>query len=85
MVDPIEADHFRRIQPRAEVDRANDMISIEETDAEAERLTAHLKRVRAELIADKTAQIARTRDPFMREFYCQELEEIRSIGNGRYD
>jgi hypothetical protein len=61
------------------------MITIEEMDEESARMTAHLKRVRADLIATKTAQIARTRDPFLLEFYRKELEEIRAIGDGRYD
>lgn len=60
-------------------------MTIEEMDAEIAHMTALNKRMHDELVADKTAQIARTKDPVLREFYIRDLEEIRAIGNGQYD
>jgi hypothetical protein len=57
----------------------------EEMDAEIAHMDAHLKRLRAEVIATTIERVRQAKDPVMRDFFQRDLEEVLAIGNGRYD
>jgi hypothetical protein len=60
-------------------------MTIEEMDEHIAYLDAHLKKVRAEAIAETTEELAATKNPYEREWLIEHLEGLRAIGNGQYD
>jgi hypothetical protein len=57
----------------------------EDMDAELARMDAHLRWLHHDMITELTEEIAVEKNPYSREFYAKLLEEVRAIGNGRYD
>jgi len=60
-------------------------MTVEEMDAHAAYMDAFLKKLRDDMIAEATEELATEKNPYMREFLVEHIEHVRAIGNGRYD
>jgi hypothetical protein len=60
-------------------------MTVEEMDAHAAYLDAFHKKLRNDMIAEATEELATEKNPYAREFLIKHIEDVRAIGNGRYD
>lgn len=60
-------------------------MTIEEMEAHAAYLDAFHKKLRDDMIAEATEELATEKNPYAREFLIKHIEEVRAIGNGKYD
>jgi hypothetical protein len=60
-------------------------MTVEEMDAHAAYLDAFHKKLRDDMIAEATEELATEKNPYAREFLIKHIEHVRAIGNGRYD
>lgn len=60
-------------------------MTIEEMDAHAAYMDAHLRKLHNDMIAEATEELAKEKNPYAREFLIKHIEEVRAIGAGKYD
>jgi hypothetical protein len=63
--------------------RKETRVTIEEMEAEYNRMEAHLQWLRDDSIAEITEALKTERNPYMREFLVKRLEKLQATG--RYD
>jgi hypothetical protein len=54
-------------------------------EAEFIRNDAFLRKLHRAMIAEATEELATEKNPYHREWLIHHIEDIRSIGNGKYD
>lgn len=60
-------------------------MTIEEMEAHAAYLDAFHKKLHDDMIAEATEELATEKNPYVREFLIKHIEDVRAIGNGKYD
>ena len=60
-------------------------MTIEEMEAHAAYMDAHLRKLHHDMIAEATEELATEKNPYRREWLIQHIEGIRAIGAGKYD